>query len=409
MESSYYHKAMIVATVGIFYTNVPAYVYSLHSPSFEPKYWVFALCVSVLPFVLKQNAWPAVRSPLMGWCFGYALVAIIWFFPSIQSDMVWSEVRTRFLTILTMITFILLFWNASASDLARKVLVGAVLFGAGLNIYELFVPMSFSQVLGRSAGLYENPTMSGEALVLGMILSVTVLAPRYRVAFLLLTGIGILTTFSRASILVWAIAVAGLIFVERMSAKDFIPSISLVLVLGFLVLLPQWDHLLTTWERNGMLNENVEERLAWFTDPSGVSDYSSWERKYLAQRAWERTADRPFLGGGTGSFREAYMLPHNQYLVFMLDHGLVGAFIVPLLMLAVIHGARGKIRGVAIVFGCAVIVLSFFTHTIMSTNYSLLLFALTAAMAFGSRDREAQPALAWSEKRSTAAPGLLGA
>ncbi len=42
---------------------------------------------------------------------------------------------------------------ASATRLARKTLVGTVLFGAGLNIYELFAPMTFSRVIGRSAGL----------------------------------------------------------------------------------------------------------------------------------------------------------------------------------------------------------------------------------------------------------------
>ena len=41
-----------------------------------------------------------------------------------------------------------------------------VLIGVVVDIYEVFAPLSFSKVIGRSAGLYENPNMAGEALVL---------------------------------------------------------------------------------------------------------------------------------------------------------------------------------------------------------------------------------------------------
>jgi len=241
--------------------------------------------------------------------------------------------------------------------------------------------MTFSDVLGRSAGLYASPSMAGEALVLGMILSVTVLERRYRGSFVLLTGVGILTTFSRGGILGWLIAVMGLMFVRAVSVKDFLPSVFTGLVLGVVVLLPQWDHLLTTWERNGTLNANVEERLAWLADPTGVSDYSSWERKYVAQYAWERIADRPILGSGTGSSYGEYVRPHNQYLSFMLDHGLVvGAMLVPLLILAIGWNTRGELRGIAMVFGFTVLELSLFTHAILNVQYSLMLFSLMAAM-----------------------------
>ena len=61
----------------------------------------------------------------------------------------------------------MIFQESSAIKLARKTLVVAVLFAVALNVYELFVPMAFSNVMGRSAGLYINPNIAGEALVLG--------------------------------------------------------------------------------------------------------------------------------------------------------------------------------------------------------------------------------------------------
>jgi O-antigen ligase len=148
------------------------------------------------------------------------------------------------------------------------------------------------------------------------------------------------------------------------------------------------DQILTTLERKGVVNENVLERLEWFANPTGVSDFSSWERKYVAQRAWNKIAEYPVLGSGTGSSYEATVPPHNQYLSFMLDHGLIGVMILPLLIVAATWGARGETRHVAIVFGCTIAMLSFTTNTILITNYSCILLSLMAAMAATSGHRE---------------------
>jgi O-antigen ligase len=405
MKSNYYHKALIVAAVGIFYANVPAYVYNSHGWTTlnEPKQWVLLFCLLTLPvLVIRMTAWNALKSPVTIWCLGYAGLTVLWFFLSSQSETAWQEVRWRFLTILEILVFLMIFWELHATKLARKMLVPAVLFGVALNIYELFAPLSFSGVLGRSAGLYQNPNMAGEALVLGMILSVTVLEPRYRGPFILLTGIGILSTFSRAAIMTWVITVAGLILTRGISLKDLLRSSFLGFVLGVLILLPQWDHLLTIWEQTGVLNVNVQERMAWLIDPFGGSDRSSWGRKYVAEQAWNKIAERPFLGSGTGSFHQAVVLPHNQYLSFMLDHGLLGATILPLFLLAATWGARGETRRVAILFGCAIMMLSFFTHTIFNTGYSLLLFSLMAAMAVNRNQHEIKRTVAETGQGGTA-------
>src|SRR6266487_2723241 len=196
MKSNYYHKALIVAAVGIFYTNVPGYVYNSHGWTTldEPKHWALLFCLlALLVFVIRMTAWNALRSPVALWCFGFAWLTVLWFFSSSQSEIAWQEVRWRFLAIIEILVFLMIFLEPTAVRWARKTLVVAVLLGVVFNIYELFYPLSFSKVIGRSAGLYENPNMAGEALILGMILSVTVLNPRYRGPFILLTGLGILS------------------------------------------------------------------------------------------------------------------------------------------------------------------------------------------------------------------------
>jgi len=77
----------------------------------------------------------------------------------------------------------------------------------------------------------------------------------------------------------------------------------------------------------------------------------------------------------------------------------LGAAIVPLLILALIWGARGETRRVGLVFGATILWVCFFNHTILSYGHSLLPFALLAAMASTEsfRVREAAKAKAAGE------------
>ena len=108
----------------------------------------------------------------------------------------------------------------------------------------------------------------------------------------------------------------------------------------------------------------------------------------MAKKSWEKVADHPVFGSGPGASLEAEVGTHNTYLAFMVEHGVIGAMILPLLIVAVTWGVRGESSNVAVVFGRAVILLSFFTHTILYREQSLLLFALMAAMTARSRDTE---------------------
>jgi hypothetical protein len=124
--------------------------------------------------------------------------------------------------------------------------------------------------------------------------------------------------------------------IRRVRFRDLCLAALSLLWCATLILIPRWDEIASTLERNGSINKNVEERLAWLTDPSGVSDASSWSRIYVAKRAWDRIEESPFWGSGTGSSFEAELAPHNQSLAFMQDHGVLGVLILPLLLLAVI-------------------------------------------------------------------------
>ena len=86
----------------------------------------------------------------------------------------------------------------------------------------------------------------------------------------------------------------------------------------------------------GVLNQNVLERVDWFTNPKGTDDYSLIERQDVAREAWRMFTEQPILGHGLASTKDwSYAVSsHNQYLNLMVDHGILGAFILPVLVLA---------------------------------------------------------------------------
>lgn len=386
---SSYQSLLVIATVSIFVSNLPDYLHhqNLAESLSAPKNWVLGIALLSMPIVMRAEAHDqALRSPLTLWCLLYIWVSVLWVFLSNQTDDTWKELRLRVLAVVEMLISLMVFAHPRAVILAQKCLIGTLLFGTAVNLYETFAPGSFSLVFGRSAGLYMNPNLSGQALALGMILSVSVLPAAWRIPYVLLTGVGIFSTFSRASILAWALSSATMLYVKPVRWRDALPTVAVCLGVTIFVVMPRLDNWLSSWERSGTINADVQERLEWLTNPFGVVDHSSWSRTTLAKEGWDRFVEEPVVGGGTGSTHRTNPEPHNQFLALMIDHGLVGAVLLPALVLAMGWRARGETKHTAIVFGVMILMLSFSTHTILRDEHSLVLFALMAAMVGVSRE-----------------------
>lgn len=382
-----FRNVLAVIAVAVFYSNSHEYLHQAYGVG-VPWHWVLAFIILSLPLLVRQLITADIlQLPIVAWCFGYVWVTMVWFIMGSQSEMAWQEVRWRLLATFETLSFLAIFLDAQATRVARLALVVAVLVGVAINVFELFAPNTFSNVSGRSAGLYVNANMSAEALVLGMILGITALPIWYRSVFILLVGTGVFVTYSRAGLIGWLITVGGLMLGRFIGATHLIRTGLITLFLIGIVLLPKADQILTTLERAGSLNPDTQERLAWLMNPLGVEDNSSWSRKSIAREAWERVAEHPFLGGGTGAVHRGLDIPpHNQFLSHMIDHGLLGAMLIPLLLLALTWRAEGEGQRVAVIFSCAVLWFSFFTHMMLNTAYSLVLFALIAALT-ARRDR----------------------
>src|SRR5207302_7042536 len=63
--------ALPIFIVGIFYTNLPLYLYITHGITGleAPKQWMLGLCLISLPVLFRQmTTWNALKSPTALWC-----------------------------------------------------------------------------------------------------------------------------------------------------------------------------------------------------------------------------------------------------------------------------------------------------------------------------------------------------
>ncbi len=393
MISVWYRRLLVILAVGSLFTNLGLYLFTGAELEIPPLLWVVAVAVGAVPLLGSGRGNTAVlRSPVVAWAFAFASITAMWILlEPTASTGAWQEFGIRGTAAIALVAMVAIFSSNDAIRWARWCVLGAVLLAVSLNVYELFNPTTFSMVLGRSAGLYRNPNQAGAAIIVGMIVTTSLLPQKYRLLYAFVAGIGVFLTFSRSAAFGWVLANAVAVAVGTINLRRATLVASCVLAVVVTCVVWQWDTLGGELEDLGVLNHNVLSRIGASDDGLG-SDHSSEQRAEVAGAAWGMFEDSPLIGHGVAaSIDWQYEVSsHNQYLNLMVDHGFLGAFILPALLFAVWWRSRGDARRCAWTLSTFVLFFGFFSHNILSERYFLLSFALMGAMAAGSRSSETE-------------------
>ena len=263
-----------------------------------------------------------------------------------------------------------------------------MLLATALNIYELFNPLTFSTIPGRSSGLYSNVNQSGAALVLGLILSYQVIPDRFKMAYVLITAAGVIPTFSRSAMIGWLLVVAYFFIRAGFRAQIRRLAILATICIGVLVS-PLWGDIQQSLEQRGTLSLNIVERVQFFTGGSQADD-STTERRAVAGRAWGMFGERPISGWGTGANGriEGFDVgTHNIYLSMIVDHGAIGFFVIPFLLLSVLWGLNRRSIDIAVPWLLFVLTWGMFSHNVLEERYILLAVGLMTSVVAVNRTR----------------------
>lgn len=385
-----YQCILAVAAVFTFYSNLDIYLYNaVHTPSPLILVLLFGLASTPLIFSIFSRIiyFPL---PLLIWCAGYISISFISFFLFLSSAAAYQEVRNRILAVIFLLLMLLIFSRYHIVQLwARRAVFVTVLMTIGNNIYEFFNPLAFGLLndSGRPAGFYIDPNQTGYALLVGMIFSVGILRQKYRVPFVAITGIGIFSTFSRGAMLSWFVVMVIFIItsvIPRSQLLYWLVGLGIILIFAgsaFETVL-NLDRL----QELGLVNDNIRRRLEWAEKPSDSED-SAASRLEVAKLGWQLFTEHPLWGNGIGSTLDwnVAFSTHNMYIYYMADHGILGAFIMPLLICALTVGARGESKYIGLALAADVLLWCLFSHTVSRDRYTLIMFALMAAMNMTSQ------------------------
>lgn len=342
--------------------------------------------------ILKKADHSFIHIKLNWWIVFYLCVILLWFIMP-HNDFSVGELRRKILSIVSLLIFmVFIFYDDKDTSTVRLSILFATLLATFNNIYEFIHPFAFFPmysevgVIGRSAGFYIDPTISGGAIILGLILSVTFIKKSYRIWYMLFSSVGVFLTFSRSAIVGFMMIYLYMTIKKQLDFK-YLVFIPIVMFVVFSFSLP----FLTTYiEKNhsGGAN-NIINRVMWFTNPADHVDHSATERQEVAQKAFKMFANNSFFGAGLGStvHWDARVSTHNIYLTNMTEIGWLGLLIYPLLIFSITTQARGEIKKIAGTFALFTLFIGLFSHTLMDALYALFAFALMANLSYKSLEK----------------------
>ncbi|MFO1356333.1 MAG: O-antigen ligase family protein, partial [Gammaproteobacteria bacterium] len=282
------------------------------------------------------------------------------------------------------------FNSARAMRAARIAMVLVVLISVANNLLDFFGVYIFTIADGRGAGFYMNPNISSLYLLMGMILTVSLLSPRYRLMYCLIVAVGVLATFSRSGILVWLISVYGLgrTQIFHLSKRAIT---TMVIIMACAVLVMQLSaNVVMALGLNKYLSENAMQRLHLNLS----TDDSVLGRRAVAERSLELIKASPWVGYGLGahSVPRTHVEPHNTYLLLGVELGLLGVAMY-LWLLVVLWRMKSPVSKV---FSFSLAVWSLFDHNLIDSQGLWLACAMLAGLTL--TQKQMVPAK-WRESR----------
>ncbi len=332
-NSTFSNIPSIAATlilITLIYLDMPQYMNTV-DPTWLPKYWYYFFIAVSLPCILIAlsgrgvfltypfNQWAVVMVLLMS---GHLLLAF------------YDGEIERANIIQTNIQYIALgaFLGVAFSTVPQRYYVYmfpilSIAITASI-VFDFINPGKFysythpNAVLGRGAGTLINPNRAGEALIITLLFSICFSEGRNLLLLLMVCGIGVLLTFSRAAIMAWILLWFFSLYWKK------VPSYTYAVVAALIVAVPSVVAIVTTYvlsssEFSGAA-ANIFERLDFFGKFS-LGDQSAQGRSEVLWAGINAFLEHPFFGAGSAStYVWVNGSTHNETVMLAAEYGVLG-------------------------------------------------------------------------------------
>ena len=401
-----YQSFLAIAAILVFFSDLSGIftAYGIGVPLFWMIGFMF-LATPLYPLIFKKLQY--LPKSIFVW-FGIYLAmtsVVVLFMPSSSAPLqqiMEDQIRSIIFVCLIMLIFS---EHLIVQQYTRITILLVSIFNVLLLVAQFLKPTILQEVQdapGRSGGFYIDPNMASCGLNMGLIFSISLIKPKYRLFYALFILMGNAVTFSRGGMACW------LLIVLMFMALKILPVNQLPLLIGSIlvtatIVSSQVDNLafMTTPDGDALFKEGTIERVRFLANPfaegEGIVEEEEDSRVLLVQLGWEKFSNSPWFGNGLGSGRhegvkadlDSAPRSHNIYLDRMIEYGFLGALIYPLLIFAAVWKAQGEHRKYALVFAVYALIWGLMSHTVFTNFFILTSITLMAIITKQSRIEEA--------------------
>lgn len=327
-------KFVVILVVFFYYCDFILYIgNTYHDKIINQKTITLALFLPLFLFlvILKHIRLNSTFSrPLVRWLLVYFFASIYALLININANSAFDIFRTVIFSTLIMILITGFLDDIRRLQFALKCVMWGMLFTTLMNAADFLMILPLSIIPGRAAGYYLNPNSAGIALSFGLILVTGKVPERWHTLFVFMSGLGIVLTFSRAAIIFYIFFLIYYIFFLKSVSKN-VKIFSVFIFLGMIFYFNQ--KIINLFGLGSAGNSDLETRISFIRHPiENESDVSSDTRVGVLKFAAERVINNPIIGYGLGYdhdliYNDQNVQSHDQYLDFLLDYGIIGAFI----------------------------------------------------------------------------------
>lgn len=388
----YYQGLLAIAATVVFFTRFDVYAQDI--APIIPLHWMIGFMILSFPlFISLLKRFDCISKTVLIWAGFYTalsstIILIHPKFPPLQ------YLEDHYRTIIFIFLMLAIFaYHPLITKWVKGTILSVTMINIGMFVYEFFNPEAFyieQRSSGRSSGFYDDSNTASIALIVGMIFTIDMIKPKYRIFYALFIFLGIAPTFSRGSTVGW-ILVVTLFMITKVIPRYQMSLLLVFFLIIISVLSTQLNNLayLETADGTKLFKKDTLARVEFIIDPFGQQDTSQASRISFVQDTWRKFEQSPFIGHGLAAGEDASTIrltgkaerSHNTYLDLMVEYGFLGAFVFPGVLLASVWQVEGKFRNQALAFVIFLLSQGFFSHTLLSEFCSLIFYSIMANLA----------------------------
>ena len=398
-----YQCFLAVAAIFVFFIRLDG-VLSAYSIGI-PLYWLVGFIFLAIPlyFSIARKIKYLPLSVFVWFSVYLAMTSMAILFMPSPTDYIQQIMEDQIRSMIFLCLMLLIFSEHPLVQKSTKVaILLATFFNVCLFLAQFFDPsilQEIQDVPGRAGGFYIDSNTASCGINLGLIFSISLIKPKYRLFYALFTLLGIAVTFSRGGMACWLLIVILFVVLRVIPRRQF-PLLIISVLTSATIISTQIDNLAYIKTPSGaeLFNEGTIERIEFLTDPfaddeTQIEAEESDSRILLIEIGWQKFIRSPWIGSGLGSGSHSGVKPnlgeeprsHNIYLDRAIEYGFLGILIYPGLILAAIWKAQGETRKYGVVFAIFMLIWGIFSHTVLSDFFLLTSTALMAILSKQSR------------------------